>query len=457
MRALDAVWLEMEGHGPPIAIGTVAVADGPAPGDDDLLAMLAERLPAMPRLHQEPAPGRVGLRRATWVEAEQLDLTTHLHRVSPTGRGDRAGLDAVVGGIMETRLPDGRPLWDLWIVDGLEEDRFAVVWRVHHSIADGLGALSLLGGGFDLGPEGGRTLADAVAEAGSAATAARRAAAPQGRLGALRAAARASVAVAGALPGAAVTARPRLPGPLTGPVGPHRRWASVDVPLAEVKAVGRAAGATVNDVVLAAVAGGFRDLLHRRGQPVRGRVVRNLVPVSVRSGGDAGPDNQVSALFAHLPVGLADPRERLAAVVATAGTLKRARAPVIGSALLGVLDRAAPSRVQDLLVATAGVVGPAWFFDTLTTNVPGPQFPVWFCGRRVHAMYPVIPVAGRTRITTGVFSYDGTLNVGVTGDGDHAGDVRVLADGIRTAVQELSGLLGRSGSGGRRGEGQSLS
>jgi WS/DGAT/MGAT family acyltransferase len=220
-------------------------------------------------------------------------------------------------------------------------------------------------------------------------------------------------------------------------VGQHRAWASVQVPLAEVKAAGRVLGATVNDVVLAAVAGGFRELLEHRGEPAADRVVRNLVPVSIRGPKDAAGGNRISAMLGHLPVGIADPVERLRAIRAGVDHGRGAGEPALASLLLGAVDRAVPAAVQDLTVATLGRTVPAWFFDTLTTNVPGPQFPVYLCGRRVVGLFPIIPVAGHTAITTGIFSYDGTLDIGVTGDGEAAADVDVLAGGIGRAAAEL--------------------
>ncbi len=213
---------------------------------------------------------------------------------------------------MEQSLPAGQPLWDMWVVDGLE-DSWALVWRVHHTIADGVGAMLLLGHGFDSEPGGGPTLADAIlnqpvpprepgCQQGSCpgCTASGPRSAPCGRRH------------PHAIPAAWALA-PRPPSPLTGAVGPRRVWASVDVPLGEVKATGRALGATVNEVVLACVAGGFRDLLVHRGEPVDGRVVRNLVPVSMRPPGDGSAENRISGMLGHLPVGVVDPVDRLAA------------------------------------------------------------------------------------------------------------------------------------------------
>ncbi len=448
LHAIDLVWLEMQGDGPPIAIGTVAVAEGPAPGDDELLALLADRLARMPRLHQElTAPG-LGMRRPAWVEAPGLDLTHHLHRL------DAQDLDTAVAHVMEQPLPPGQPLWDTWIIDGLPQG-WALVWRVHHTIADGVGALLMLGHGFDVAPGGGTTLTDALMSPapGAVGPTAVPAGGPSERvpardlgrlLGVLRA------AVPQVIP-ALSDLMPRPPSSLTGPVGARRAWVSVDVPLGEVKAVGRTLGATVNEVVLTAVAGGFRDLVAHRGETVEGRVVRNLVPVSLRAPRDGTSHNQLSALLGHLPIGVEDPVDRLRAVQAGLGHGVGAGEPALVSMMLGLADAVVPAGVQDMAIASAGRVVPAWFFDTLTTNVPGPQFGVYLASRPVRAMYPLIPVAGHTTITTGIFSYHGMLNISVTGDGDRAGDVGVLADGIRRAAAELAD---RSSEPGRPGTAQ---
>ena len=458
LHAIDLVWLEMQGDGPPIAIGTVAVATGDSPSDDELLVMVADRLERMPRLHQDLTDLGIGLRRPEWVEAQGMDLAAHLHRLDASAAGAIGGLDAAVSQIMEQSLPPDQPLWDMWVVEGLE-DRWALVWRVSHTIADGVGALILLGHGFDLQPDGGQTLADAILAVPAPRAAERVEAASPGTATSPRGSAGSVInhvghdlghaldALRGSVPHllpAATALVPRPPSRLAGPVGTGRVWVSVDIPLAEVKSTGKALGATVNDVVLACVTGGFRDLLVHRGEPVEGRRVRNLVPVSMRPPGDGTSQNRISGVLGHLPVGIADPVDRLAAVSAGVAHGREAGTPALASALLGLVDRTVPAAVQDVAVAAVGRSAPAWFMDTLTTNVPGPQFPVFLCGRPVVAMYPLIPVAGHTCITTGIFSYDGMLNIGVTGDADQAGDVEVMARGIRRGAVELAARAGNA-------------
>lgn len=427
LHALDTAWLAMEGDGPPIAIGTVAVAEGPPPSDGEIADLLMERLPDMGRLRERLVHGGP-VRRPAWTTDVTAALGQQTHRVECCA--EHGGLDAMVSGIMETRMPRDRPLWDLWIAQDADSDRWALVWRVHHSIADGLGALVLLGHAFDLQPEPGRTLADLAAQSGRSRSAAEQ----------LVAGLTALPASLPRLPDVVGAVLPRSPSPLSGPVGARRRWVSVTVPLDEVGAVRSALGGTVNDVVLAGVTAGFRRLLEHRGLPTRGRSVRNAVPVSVRPRAGVRSDNEVSLLLAPLPVGVEDPVERLDRVRREVAAMRAFGVPVALAGLLGLADRLVPEAALGAAVRTAGRTVPAWFLDTLTTNVPGPQQPVYLAGRRVQAMFPIIPVAGHTRITTGIFSYDGTLHIGVTGDGEHAADVDVLAAGIQAGVAELATL-----------------
>jgi WS/DGAT/MGAT family acyltransferase len=456
LHALDAVWREMEGSGPSIAIGTVAVADGPAPSVADAVALIAERVPRMPRMRQVLSTPTVGLRRPAWVPAEGFDVAAHVHAmtVGPDQAPIRpATMDEAVSRIMERRLPDGLPLWDAWVVDGLADGRWALVWRVHHTVVDGLGALALLGEGFDTAADGGPTLAQAVLAGQAQPRGWGEQAAGRGGWGGLLRSAGVGMgqavdmarAVLPHVAPAVTAATPHRPSSLAAAVGDRRRWVSVNVPLADVKAARRAFGVTVNDVVLACVGGGFRALLAHRGEPLEGRAVRNLVPVAMAPAADGHAGNRVSGLLGHLPVGEPDPLVRLRAITAAVRHGKHAQQAATLALLIDLADRAVPNAVQDLAVSTVGRYAPALFIDTLTTNVPGPPFPVFLLGRRVRAMYPIIPVAGHTAITTGIFSYDGWLDVGVSGDGEHAGDIDVLAEGIRASAAEYAALAAAPG------------
>ncbi len=226
---------------------------------------------------------------------------------------------------------------------------------------------------------------------------------------------------------------------LNGPIGPHRRWGWARSRLSEVKTIRPALGGTVNDVVLAVITRGFRDLLTQRGENLDGRVVRTMVPVSVRSESERGTyNNKVSAMFADLPVGIADPVERLAAIREQMQGLKESHQALAGSTLTS-LGGFAPA----MLLALGGRVAtrtPQRSVNTVTTNVPGPQRPVFLEGCRLLEYFPFVPIAGHVRIGVAIVSYDGGLNFGVTGDYETAPDIDVLCDGIAAGLDELLAL-----------------
>jgi diacylglycerol O-acyltransferase / wax synthase len=223
---------------------------------------------------------------------------------------------------------------------------------------------------------------------------------------------------------------------LNGPIGPHRRWTWARSRLADVKTIRQGCGGTVNDVVLAVITRGFRDLLLGRGEDIDDRVVRTMVPVSVRAEEERGTfNNKVSAMFAELPVGIADPVERLNAVREQMEGLKESGQAVAAERLMRLGDFGSP-----MLLALGGRVAsrtPQRNVQTVTTNVPGPQNPLYFKGRRMLEAFPFVPLGGSIRVAVAIFSYDGALNFGVTGDFEHAPDVDVLARGIEEGMQEL--------------------
>jgi WS/DGAT/MGAT family acyltransferase len=225
---------------------------------------------------------------------------------------------------------------------------------------------------------------------------------------------------------------------LTGPIGPHRTWSWAKVSLAEVKRMRAGLGGTVNDVVLTLITNGFRDLLDERGEAMPpDRVVRTMVPVSVRRPGEHGVyNNRVSAVFARLPVGREDPAARLAAIRAQMDGIKASKQAVAGDVLAQLSGFAPPLLLA--LGSRAMTRSARLNMDTATTNVPGPQTPVRALGHRLLESYPYVPVVGTIRIVVAIFSYDGQLYFGVTGDRDHAPDVDVLTRGIETGAAELA-------------------
>jgi len=228
---------------------------------------------------------------------------------------------------------------------------------------------------------------------------------------------------------------PRPPGTVTGALSDRRRWVLGTAPLAQAKQRARAAGVTVNDVILAAVAAGFHDMLVERGEPTADRTLRCVLPVSLRPSGDSALDNKVSAAWADLPVGRLSLAERARAISRSTSWQKQAGTPAVGGLLFSLTDRLVPGAVQDAVVSHATWL-PEWMTDTLVTNVPGAPFPLYVLGRRMHRAYPVIPADAHLRIIVGVVSHDGWLCFGVTGDGVHASDVDVLRDGALRALDE---------------------
>ncbi|MHB8242130.1 MAG: WS/DGAT domain-containing protein, partial [Solirubrobacteraceae bacterium] len=246
--------------------------------------------------------------------------------------------------------------------------------------------------------------------------------------------ARAGVSAGGAL-------RPVGSSSLTGPIGPHRRWSWAQARLSDVKTVREGLGGTVNDVVLTIITHGFRELLESRGEPVaKDQVVRTMVPVSVRRRGEKGVyNNRVSAVFAGLPVGLDDPAARLQSIRAEMDGIKQSKQAVAGDVLSSLSGFAPP-----LLLALGSrlvTVSPRLNMHTATTNVPGPQQPVQTLGRRMLESYPYVPVVGSIRIVVAIFSYDGGLYFGVTGDYEGAPDIDVLTGGIEHGMEELLALV----------------
>jgi WS/DGAT/MGAT family acyltransferase len=225
---------------------------------------------------------------------------------------------------------------------------------------------------------------------------------------------------------------------LNGPIGPHRTWDWARARLADIKEIRAEHSGTINDIVLAVITAGFRDLLASRGEQLDGRVIRTLVPVSVRTESERGtPNNKVSAMFAELPVGVEDPIERVRVIHDQMQDLKQS-GQAVAAERLTALGGFAPG----MLLALGGRVAtrlPQSSVNTVTTNVPGPQRPLYLAGRRMLEAFPFVPIGGYVRVGIAIFSYDGAVNFGVTGDRDTAPDIDVLSRGIERGVEELLG------------------
>jgi diacylglycerol O-acyltransferase len=440
LHALDAVWLDIEKGGPALAPGLVSVLEGPAPPVAEVRAYVADRVARTPGMRWV-LDAHEATRRPQWRDAGAPDMTYHV-KAARIG-ADPEALSDFVSELIEQPMDRARPLWDVTVVRGLADRRWAFVWRLHHAVADGIAARTVMGHLLDLEPRGGMTLADAAVAGSLPATRGGidRGLHLPGRIG--RAVEGAITALASAVKHAPEAAHvladvtPRPPGPLTGPLSDRRRWVYATEDLALAKQARRSLGVSLNDVVLAAVAKGYRELLLHRGEPTQDRSLRCVIPVSLRPPIDDHADNRLTAAWTDLPVGDLTPQERVTAIARSTTWQIRAGTPMVGAALISMADRFVPGPLQEVVVEHATWV-PEWFADTLVTNVPGAQFPLYVMGRRIEHMHPVIPVDAHLRITVGVLSHDGTLGFGVTGDGIYASDVDVLLRGICEGLHELA-------------------
>ncbi len=450
MSPLDASFLHIEDAVTHMHIGSVGIFEGPPPTADEVSAAISGRLALVPRYRQKVRFVPLALGRPTWVDDPHFNLDYHVRRTALPSPGGDQELRNLMGRVMSQQLDRAKPLWEMWVAEGLDRGCWALISKTHHCLVDGVSATDLLSVVLDSErdpsppvPDGWRPEPEPNPAELVAHALAQRAASPYEGARTVLAAARAPRRLAhGALEvgrGLANLRRVAAPGSsssLNGPIGPHRRWDWARSRLSDIKQIREAHGGTVNDVVLAAITGGFRDLLLAEGETVEGRVVRTLVPVSVRAEQERGTyNNKVSAMFAELPVDIEDPVARLEAIREQMQQLKRS-GQAVAAERLTALGGFAPA----MLLALAGRVGsrlPQRTVNTVTTNVPGPQHPLYLAGRRMLEAFPFVPLGGSVRIGVAIFSYDGNINFGVTGDRDTAPDITVLCAGIERSVGEL--------------------
>lgn len=400
-----------------LVIGCTAVLDGPAPPVDDVRAVVAARLPTIPRYRERVVSARFDLRVPHWEPAPDVDLSWHVTGVRAPAPGGRAELAALVASTMADRMDRDRPLWDVTVCDGLEGGRWALLLRVHHALADGISGVGLLrlvldhAGGTDEPPPVPERAAPGVTRWGAAAT--------------VRASARGMVALGAAL---APVSRQGLLGALDG--GRRYAWTEVDIP--GTATVRRELGVSLNDLVLAAVAGGLRTVLLERGKQPDRHALRTLLPVSSRSrDAAASPDNQVTLMLSMLPVEVEDPLERVLEVHRRVARLRASHEPEAGLTL-----QSAAGLVPFPLLRWGlrwGLRLPQVQVSTVMTNVPGPRVPLHALGRPVRQLLPVVPIADRVRLGFAVLGYVDTLALGITADAGSTPDVDRIAEAVAEA------------------------
>ena len=455
MSPMDASFLHIEGPNNPMHIGGVSIFEGPAPPFERLEEMVSAKLDAVPRYRQKVRFVPLSLGRPVWVDDPHFNLTYHLRHSALPAPGTDDVLRRTAARIFAHHLDRRKPLWEIWMIEGLSENRWALLSKVHHCMVDGVSATDLMTVMFDAMPAAGAPATWQPAPEPSdvelvVRTLTHQALNPSEQIRFVRAAVRrprATVAQAQeavrAIASAGGLLKPLGRSSLTGRVGPHRTWSTAHLRLSDVKTVRSALGGTVNDVVLTVVTGGLRELLESRGEAVDGRGVRALIPVSVRSPGERGVyNNQVSAMFAELPVGIVDPVARLQRVREQMDGLKDSKQAVAGQVLTSLSGFAPP-----MLLALGGRLAarsPSLGVQTGVTNVPGPQKSLQTLDRRMLESFPFVPVIGNVRFSIAIFSYDGGLYFGVTGDYDSSRDVDVLTAAIEASMERLLGVAERT-------------
>ena len=457
LSPLDASFLFAEDRTRPMHTGGVMTFAAPDGFDfDAFVALIGQRLGLVPRWRQKvrEVPAHLGL--PVWVDDADFDLDYHVRHSALPAPGTDEQLRALVGRLLGRRLDRSRPLWEIYLVEGLANGRFAVVTKTHHAMVDGLASMDVGELLLDPNPQVRETPPDGWRPAPEpspldlAADAVREAMRRPRTV--LDLAARARADVQEVMAGlertvetlvSATSGRPVQP--LNAVTGAQRRYGMARTTLADHRAVRATCGGTVNDVVLAVVTGALRRWMMTRGEPLTaGATVRALVPVSVRTrrGGAPASGNSISAYFVDLPVGEDDPLHRLEGISA-AMVEHKSSGRAVGATTLIRLAGLAPPTLHSLGVRIASQFS-SHSFNVLVTNVPGPPRPLYAMGARMIDMYPVVPLAGGQAVSIGITSYDGNMHYGLNADRDALPDVDVLADAMPDALAELRAVSARS-------------
>jgi len=451
MNTLDAGFFFAEQACMPMHLGALALFDGPAPSYQDLVSLYASRLSKVPRYRQVVRTAPLQMLRPVWADDEHFEIGNHVRRAAVPKPGRARQLHQLAGEIYTQPLDRSRPLWEAWLLEGIETERWAILSKVHHCVVDGIGGVDILAATFDLQADCGPPVMPPVWQpqpapslAAALASGLREAVTwPLALLGVPQLV-RQRLGTCGDLVGFArglhSSAR-RLMTPsascLNGPIGPSRHWTATTVSLNMVKQIRAEYGGSVNDVLLAAVTRGFRDLLMERRELSDSLIVRSLVPISVRCPEERGvTTNRLSAVLANLPVAESDPIRRLQLVRDQMQQIKRTNQAAGAQLLIQMLEATPPTLLK--LGARAAFELPQSLVQTMTTNVPGPGFPLYVLGRKLAHVHPYAPIGDNMKIAVAIFSYAGELSFGITADSSAASDINVLAKGIHRGLAELS-------------------
>jgi len=444
LTTLDAGFLKAEDadRHVSLAIGGLAVIEGPIPDRDALMATLAQRIRACPRFGQRLRTRPFDFGAPEWVADPDFDLTRHVRHIALPRPGDDRELFHLAADVISRRLDRDRPLWEIWIIEGLSDNRWAMLTKIHHCVADGIAATHVLAGLCDDGI--GESFASPICAAKEPKVRGLLQAIPGvnplSALGGLWNAWTAITATAArtALGAAEIAAGllHRTTTSLNGSITNLRRYSVARVPLADIAQVCQTFDVTINDVALAAITESYRNMLVQRGEEPLPDALRTLVPVSMRSA-DAidKTDNRVSVMLPYLPVEEQNPVQRLRIVHSRLDRTKSHGQHQAGHALVSMANRI-PFPLTAWTVALLTRI-PQRGVTTLATNVPGPRQPLQLMSQRVLSVFPIPPIAMQLRTGVAMLSYAENLFFGILADYDSVADIDALARGIEVAVARL--------------------
>jgi WS/DGAT/MGAT family acyltransferase len=457
LTAVDASFLVQEKSNSHMHIGALIVVEGDAPPFEEFVAEIESRLHMVPRYRQKLAwpPGDSG--RPLWVDDPNFNIAYHVRHTALPQPGSEEQLLNLAARIASQQLDRSKPLWEMWVVEGLEGNRFAVINKTHHALVDGVSGVDLATVLFDLEikpasrhrdvepwtahpePSSAEMLAAGLRDAargvfGIASRVLKLAQRPEKAVDEVR------DALEGVGEFAWAGLNPAPDTPLNVEIGPHRRFAISRGQLADFKIVKNAFGGTVNDVVLTVVSGSIRKWMHSRGVRTEGLELRALVPVSIRSNEERGEfGNRIAVMRGPLPVYIKDPVARLRFIKKAMDGLKESKQAVGAEVLAGVQQLAPPT----VLAQASRINFSTRLFNLIVTNVPGPQFPLYVLGHRLLNLYPIAFLPQNHSLSIAIMSYDGELNFGLLADYDAMPDVEEIATGISESLAELVELANK--------------
>ncbi len=445
LSAMDTSFLILERPQSPLHVSATLIYEaGPLARPDGGIDMAAYRAATEAVLHRIPRYRQ----RLVWVDDPAFNLDYHLRHTSLPRPGTEEQLKALSARIMAQPLDHSKPLWEAWVVEGLEGGRFAVISKIHHCMVDGMAGKDLAQILHSTDPDERRREPAPVPTARQLLTdeIGRYLSLPTRATRGLRAA-RQELAELGESLGTRVQSirqmmsamrdAPTKTG-LNEPIGLHRRFDWRDMPLDDVKAVRRKLGCTINDLVLATVTGAVRDFLTARGESTDGVDFRIAAPVSLRGEGDSQMGNRVSQWFVQAPIDEADPLARVERIRAATEELKASRQALDADLIMNIAEWT-PTILLSLASRSASGSAP---YNMMVTNVPGPQQPLYLLGARLQSLYSQVPIADATALGVAIVSYAGKLCWGFNADFESVPDLGAFADAIDASFREIARAAG---------------